>query len=108
MDADLVTALRREGVDVLTTLEAERTGRSDEEQLLYATEQRRVIYSYNIKDLVVLNTAFLTEGHSHGGIIVAHQARYGIGEEVRRLVALMEAISAENMKDRLEYLTGWG
>src|SRR5262249_1702048 len=101
MDDDLVAALRKEGVDVVTTLEAGQTANSDEKQLLYASEQGRAIYSYNIRDFVVINAAVLMAGRSHTGIIVAHQTRYGIGEQVRRLKALMDAVSAEEMKDRL-------
>lgn len=48
MDNDLVEALRARGVDAMTVSEAGMLGREDHEQLTYATENRRAIYSSNI------------------------------------------------------------
>lgn len=44
----LVKALRNADLDVITVLDAGMLGRSDEEQLDWSTEQKRVIYSFNI------------------------------------------------------------
>jgi predicted amidohydrolase len=41
----LVEALRNEDIDVLTTPEANTMGYSDQDQLLWATQQNRIIYS---------------------------------------------------------------
>ncbi|MFM6402047.1 DUF5615 family PIN-like protein, partial [Planktothrix sp.] len=46
----LVEALRNEDIDVLTTPEANRMGYSDQDQLLWATQQNRIIYSFNMGD----------------------------------------------------------
>lgn len=44
-------------------------------------------------------------GESHAGIIVAKQA--SVGEIVRRFLRLAAALSAEDMENRLEYLSNW-
>jgi predicted nuclease of predicted toxin-antitoxin system len=75
----LVQALRARGVDVLTALEAGMMERKDEEHLDYATAQGRVLYSFNAGDFYRLHTAFLAQGKSHPGIILARQQRYSVG-----------------------------
>jgi hypothetical protein len=48
MKQALVVALRNASVDVMTASDVNRTGYVDEEQLAWATEQGRVLYSANI------------------------------------------------------------
>jgi len=49
--ANLVaTLLRARGLDVLTTIEAEMTGYSDEEQLGYAASEERCLLTHNRVD----------------------------------------------------------
>lgn len=55
----LVNALRNAGVDVIITAELDRLGSSDENQLIWATEQNRVIYSFNVGDFCRLHNAYL-------------------------------------------------
>lgn len=107
MDSGLVQALRSQGIDVTTVQDAQRRGDADEQQLVYATEQGRVIYSYNIKDFMVLHIRFLEHGQSHAGIALAHERDYGIGEQARRLLRITEALSAEEMRNQLVYLSSW-
>jgi len=40
----------------------------------------------------------------HGGIIVIPRQRYSVGEKIRRLCALIDSVSAEEMRNRLEFL----
>ncbi len=46
-------ALRQHGYDVLTVREAGRRGRTDAEQLAYAAEQGRTLFSFNASDVLV-------------------------------------------------------
>lgn len=102
MDRDLVQALRARGVDVLTALEAGKIERADSEHLDHATAQGRVLYSFNVGDFYRLHTAFLTEGKSHAGMILARQQGYSVGEMMRRLLKLIAAKPSEEMKDQVE------
>ena len=82
--------------------------RKDEDHLEYATAQGRVLYSYNVGHYFRLHTAFLREGKAHAGIILARQQHYSVGEQMRRLLKLIAALSEEEMKNRLEFLSAWG
>jgi DNA-binding transcriptional MerR regulator len=100
----LILALRNSGVDVITTSEANRLSFSDEEQLIWATEQGRVVYSFNRRDFSRLHNICIAEERSHTGIILAQQQRYSVGGQLRGLLNLIAAKSAEEMIDQLEYL----
>ena len=107
MDDDLVDALRARGVDVKTVYEAGMSEREDYEQLEYATAQGRVLYTFNRRHFCALHASLLSSGKGHAGIVVCHQKRYSIGEQMRRLLSLIAANTAEDMQDRLEFLSNW-
>lgn len=107
MDKDLVQALRARGVDVITSLDAGMIEREDGEHLDYATAQGRILYSFNVGDFYRLHTAFLAQGKSHAGIILARQQGYSLGEQMRRLLKLIATKSAEEMKNQVEFLSAW-
>jgi post-segregation antitoxin (ccd killing protein) len=50
MDEDFVQALRARNVDVLTVADVGMLHESDEEQLVWARENSRVIFSFNARD----------------------------------------------------------
>jgi hypothetical protein len=103
----LVRALHARGVDVTTALEAGIIEQPDQDHLDYATAQGRVLYSFNVGDFCRLHTAYLAHGRTHAGIVLAQQQRYSVGEQLRRLLKLMAAKSAEEMRNRLEFLSAW-
>lgn len=106
-DNGLFRALRSQGVDVITVHEAGRLGYSDLDQLEWAIGKGRVIYSFNRRDFYQLHIEFLTQGRTHSGIILAPQQQYSIGEQLRRLLKLIEAKSAEEMVNQVEFLSAW-
>lgn len=83
MRRELVTALRARRVDVTTASEAGMIRRSDEDHLLWATNQERALYSFNIRYYRSLHQQWPAGGEMHSGIILAAQQRYPIGEELR-------------------------
>ena len=46
-------------------------------------------------------------GKSHAGIILAVQQRYSVGEQMRRLLRLISALTTEEMRNRIEFLSAW-
>ncbi len=104
----LVKALQARGVDVITAREAGMLGRTDEEQLDWAATHNRALYSFNVKHFYRLHTEFLAQGKEHAGIILAQQQHYSIGEQMRRLLRLIGARSAEEIRNRVEFLSSWG
>lgn len=102
---DLIQALRARQVDVLTASEADMLGKVDDEQLLYAKQQQRVIFTFNRGDFVSLHTRWLANSQHHSGIIVSDQLEVGV--LLRRLLRLVNTKSAEDMHDWLEFLSNW-
>lgn len=108
MDTDLVGALRQRGVLVVTPIEEHMTGSTDEEQLLFASTRQCVLYTFNIADFYSLHTKCLASARNHGGLILAPQQRFSVGEQLRRILRLRAAKSAEAMRNSAEFLTRWG
>jgi len=107
MDHDLVRALRSRGLDVTTALAENMIDQDDAAHLEYATTLNRVLFSFNRGDYYQLHTEYLTQGKSHSGIILANQQRYSIGEAMRRILHLAAAVSPEEMRNRIEFLSVW-
>jgi hypothetical protein len=108
MDKALVQALRARGVHVMTALEAEMIERDDQEHLDFATAQGRVLYSFNVGDFYRLHMTYLAVDKSHAGIVLARQQQYAVGEQMRRLLKLIAHRTADEMRNRVEFLGTWG
>lgn len=107
MQRAVVRGLLARGVDAITANEAGMAGATDQEQLEFAHNQRRILFSYNASDFFRIHREYLTQGKSHSGMVLAPQQQYSIGERIRRLLKLVAAESAENMQDRVEFLSDW-
>lgn len=97
--------LRHVGLDALSTPEAGRLGESDESQLQFATSADRVLVTFNVAHFVQLHADRLQQSRQHAGIVVSSQRP--IGDTLRRLLSLAGSLSAEAMRDRLEFLSDW-
>ncbi|MFW6104964.1 MAG: DUF5615 family PIN-like protein [Chloroflexota bacterium] len=101
----LAGALRDRGIDVFSVQEAGRKGLTDEEQVRFATANNQTIFTYNIGDFVTLHSRFIKQGRGHQGIVVSKQLP--IGEALKGILNLVDALSAEDMVNRLEFLSNW-
>jgi hypothetical protein len=104
----LIHALRARGIDVQTALDAAMIERTDEAHLEFATAQGRVLCSFNVGDFYKLHTGYLAQHKLHTGIVLARQQQYSVGEYMRRLLNLMVHLTAEEMQNRVEFLSAWG
>jgi hypothetical protein len=107
MDEDFVQALRSRNVDVLTVADVGMLHRSDEEQIDWARQNGRVIFSFNTRDFYRLHTTIIEQGFSHAGIILAPQQRYGVGELMRGVLKLINTKSSAEMQGQIEFLSNW-
>jgi hypothetical protein len=109
MRGALVRAVRAQGIEVVTASDVSMEGDPDSRHLHYAAEHGLALFSYNIRDYRLLHTAFLEQGLSHAGIILLEQKlRLSVGEQMRRLVQLVDTLSAEEMEDQVVFLSNWG
>lgn len=94
--------------DIVRAEDIGMSGRPDEDHLRFATDAGRVLLTGNIRDFAPLHDQWLSGGEHHAGILLVHQQRWSVGEILRRLERLLTAFSAEDMVDRLEWLSDWG
>lgn len=100
VSADIAYGLRRRGVDVLTTQEAGHLSNSDEQQLEYAKQEDRVLFTMD-EDFLISHS----QSQEHAGIIyVPQNRRISVGEAVRGLWFVYETSTSEMMKGHLEFL----
>ena len=95
----LAAALRHRGIDVTTTADAGLVGAADRDHLAFGAATGRVVVTQDV-DFLRLHA----EGVPHAGIAYCHSQSRSIGEVLRRLLLIHAALSAEDVKDRVEYL----
>ena len=104
-----VSAVRGHLLEVVPAREEfSRGGVDDDAQLGAARDAGRVLVTNNICDFVPLHEGWVADGRPHGGIVVFPQQAFSVGEIVRRLAKLVHTLSAEEMRNRLEWLNSWG
>lgn len=103
----LARGLRFRGIDVLTAVEAGQLKSSDAAQLEFATQEQRTIFACNVADFCRLLSDCARAARSHVGIILVAQSRFPIGEQLRLVLKLAAAITAEEMRGRIEFLSNW-
>jgi hypothetical protein len=74
---------------------------SDEQQLLGATEQRRVIFTFNIRDFIALAKHY----PHHGGIILSSQKP--MTELLPPLDRLLSETDADDWPGQVRWLNNW-
>jgi len=95
----IAAGLRTHGVDVTTTNEAKLRSSSDETQFDYSQRTGRVLITH---DTDFLSIASKSVGHF--GIVFVKQEGYSIGNVVLECISLYHQCSAEDMRNRVEYL----
>lgn len=107
MDGDLIHALRIRGVNVTSALEQQMIRQEDPKHLEFSTALGCVLYSFNVGDFQQLHSEYLRQGKHHAGIVLCQQQKYGLGEQMRRLLNIVGRVSAEEMRDNLLFLSAW-
>jgi len=98
----VATAIRLRGFDVVSAHEVGHWGLDDEEQLSYAAAEGRALFTYNTPDYLQLHLGWLQCGKGHYGIIVSDQLP--IAEAVRRLLNLLNRVTADEMRNQIRWL----
>ena len=95
----LSAQLHRHGFDVLSSQEAELLSADDDAQLIFAVSAQRAIVTFNFRDFVARHEQYLIAGTTHWGIVLSTEEPFGI--LLRRLLRLLNAVSAEELKNQL-------
>jgi hypothetical protein len=90
------------------SLEQGMIERPDEAHFIFAAQANRTLYSFNVGDFYHLHGKFLAENRHHAGLILSRQQQFTVGEQLRRRLKLIATVPAEEMKNRVEFLSAWG
>ncbi len=101
MSALVATLLRARGLDVTTVPEQATLGKTDREQLEFATSLGRCILTHNRIDFEQLHLQYVEEDKQHSGIIVVPQKN--AYEVARRIGILVSALTADEIVNQLLY-----
>jgi predicted nuclease of predicted toxin-antitoxin system len=98
----LAAQLRQHGFDVTSTLEMGMVEADDDEQLAFAAAGQRAIVTFNHKDFAVRHDQYLAEGKDHWGIVLSTEETISVLR--RRLLRLLNAVTAEELKNQMRWL----
>ena len=103
-DVDVLVAdlLHARGCDALTTRDARRLHATDEDQLMFAAGEQRALLTHNRADFEALHQVYRESGRHHAGILIA--VRHPAYEIVRRLLLILNAVTADEIEDQARYL----
>jgi hypothetical protein len=76
---------------------------SDEVQLLGATAQRRCIFTFNVRDFVLLAPRHM----QHGGIVLAARRSFTLSELIGALDRLLTETDAADWPGQVRWLNQW-
>lgn len=101
MSALVATLLRSRGLNVTTVPEQAAIGKTDREQLEFATSLSRCILTHNRVDFERLHLQYLEEGRQHSGIIIVPQKN--AYEVAQRIGILVSALTIDEITNQLLY-----
>jgi predicted nuclease of predicted toxin-antitoxin system len=105
VDPLLAKDARKAGYDAVAAVEVGNAALEDDEQLRWAASQRRCILTHDYDDYPRLATDWIHAGRDHSGIILCRQPPdISYGEMLRRLLRLLDTLTADEMVNRLEWL----
>ncbi len=101
--AAVTKGLRQRGIDVITAHEDGAAQIDDERLLERATQLGRVLFSQD-DDLLAVAHHWLQVGRDFAGLIYGHQLRVTIGQAIRDLELIAQALDPEDMRNHIEFI----
>jgi hypothetical protein len=95
----IAKGLRRQGIDVTTTLDARLRGASDQDHLAFGLAHGRVVVT-NDDDYIQLHS----QGITHHSIAFCAQGSRSIGQIIAGLLLIWEIMEPEDMRNHIEFL----
>ena len=101
----LARDLARHGFDAVVAADVGNERATDEEHLRWAAAEGRVLFTYDRGDFRRLGTEWARAGRDHAGIIISvAPPRLPYGTLLRRLLVLLDTLSADELVNRIEWL----
>jgi predicted nuclease of predicted toxin-antitoxin system len=91
--------LRRLGIDVTTTTDANLLGAADADHVAYAVSQGKVIFTEDEDFLFLAGT-----GVQHNGLAYCRQNTRSVGQIIRALQLIWEFYELDEMTNRIEFI----
>lgn len=91
-----------QGFHALTVTEVGRRGKSDAEQLKFATENGYAILTHNRKDFEKLAQKYFINNQTHSGIIIS--VRRPVHLIAEKLLEVLNDLTADEMKNQIIYI----
>jgi len=104
--SQLAALLRQRGFEAQSAAEVDMFQQPDEAHLTYATEHSMVLFSFNVRDCMILAQNWLDENRTHAGILLSDQfTRRQMGELLRRMLKFLNTVPADEMVNTVRYLS---
>jgi len=103
VDVAIAQGLKRRGVEAFSARDRDKLGLTDEEQLIFAREEKSTIFTHDT-DFLRIAARWIDDRRTHCGVIYCHQNAYGIGDCIRNLKILVTVLTQEDMIDHIEFL----
>ena len=103
VDVAIAEGLLRRGIEAFSARDRNKLGLTDEEQLIFAREEKATIFTHDT-DFLRIAAQWEVEGRTHFGVIYCHQTTYRIGDCVRNLKILATVLTSEDMINHIEFL----
>jgi len=100
--AELSIALRKRGFDTIHAQEINRKGLTDLEQLTFAAETKKCLFSFNVKDFALLHNEFISNNKQHYGIILSKQLR--LSEVLYKLLSFLQNNTADSLSNKIFFI----
>jgi uncharacterized protein with PIN domain len=101
----LASVLRARGYDVVSAHEVGMRGKSDEDQLEYATSQGRVLLTFNAKHFAPLAEEYFKKGQEHYGIVVTKTL--DLPSLIRLTINLLQRAQAKELRNNFIWLESY-
>jgi predicted nuclease of predicted toxin-antitoxin system len=98
----LAKLLREQGFDVIHVYEVDLAATPDERIMAYAAGEHRAVVTFNVRDFVPLAVQYYEDGKEHYRVVVSKELSHG--ELKRRVMNLLENVTAEELMNSVRYL----
>ncbi|MCB0082965.1 MAG: DUF5615 family PIN-like protein [Caldilineaceae bacterium] len=99
VNSAVARGLRERGINVTTSREAGLIGASDHEQLAYALQTKRVIFTQDADFLIIASRT-----SEHYGIAFAQKGMRTIGQIIETLILIHGVMTPDEMYGHIEFL----